>query len=128
MWYPGSQPLSAPHPPRLVHRADGAEHRHRAATRRYHRGAHRGWGGRQRPRQGGLLQPQVPARRLLLRWVRPRPGWGPGSGVRGLGFGRGRRPGWGSLPKKGSSRLRAGDPTASLCLLGRVGGPWRTEL
>ena len=53
---------------------------------------------------------------------------GPGSGVRGPGSGRGRRAGLGSSPEKGASRLRAGDPTASLCLLGFVGEPWRTEL
>ena len=53
---------------------------------------------------------------------------GLGSGVRGPGSGKGRRAGLGSSPEKGASRLRAGDPTASLCLLGFVGEPWRTEL
>ena len=36
--------------------------------------------------------------------------------------------GRGSFPEIGASRLSARDPTASLCLLGCVGEPWRTEL
>lgn len=74
--------LSAPRPPHPVLRADGAEHRHRAAAGRHHCGADSGRRRRQRPRQGGLLQPQVPARRLLLWWVPPRPAR---AGGRGLG-------------------------------------------
>lgn len=65
--------LSAPSPPHPVLRADGAEHCHRAAAGRHHCGADSGGRRRQRPRQGSLLQPQVPARRLLLWWVPPRP-------------------------------------------------------
>lgn len=88
----GSQPLS-PRPPRSVRRADGAEHRHRAAAGGPHGAAHRRRRRRQRARQGGLLQPQVPARGLLLRWVRPA-GRGSGGGVPEGGAGRGR-------PKRG---------------------------
>lgn len=58
-----------PTPSHPIRRADGAEHRHRAAAGRHHSIAHRGGSRRQCPRQGDLLQPQVPARRLLLWWV-----------------------------------------------------------